>query len=308
MAIADRALLPALPTCALAALSSLGVLGCGGASPVLHPAHALKQSEVSLGSGVSSRVVLASTQRRIDDAQALAAANSIDNGDIEQRYITGNLLERSLEPGLTPWIGGRVGLGHSWEAGVAYTGHRMRVDGRHVFENEKEALSFGLAAHALLLQLDGSEGNSEGEGTTQRLAKESLYFSATGGGIELPILFGTRRWSRWFEPSIGVRFGYEAVFGSMPLMAQLNVKQPNADPDDPGQVLYANATAHRFWVEGLLGLSAGSAPLFLRLELTAGVHRAFGKVDFPNGDAPNRRDFRLWADSVQPSAALVFEL
>jgi hypothetical protein len=275
----------------------------------------LKQSEVSLGSGVSSRVVLGGPRRRIDEAQALAATNSIDNGEVEQRYITGNLLERSLEPGLTPWVGGRVGLGESWEAGVAYTGHRMRVDGRHVFENEKEALSFGAAAHALLLQLGGSEGNSEGDGTNQRLAKESLYFSATGGGIEIPILFGTRRWSRWFEPSIGVRFGYETVFGSMPLMAQFNVKQPDSDPDDPGQVMHATANAHRFWVEGLLGLSAGSAPLFLRLELTAGVHRAFGSVDFPNDDplslpvgSPKRRDFRLWADSVQPSAALVFEL
>jgi hypothetical protein len=184
-----------------------------------------------------------------------------------------------------------------------------------VFENETEALSFGSALHLLMLQLDGSEGNSPGTGVDQRLAQESLYFSATGGGIEFPILFGTRRWSRWFEPVIGVRFGYEAVFGEMPLIEQFNIKDPNAPSEDPGTRRYASARAHRFLVEGLLGLSAGSAPVFLRLELVAGVQRTFGSIDFPNGiespdeiGLPKRRDFRLWVDSIQPAAALVFEL
>jgi hypothetical protein len=309
-----RVLLLLIPVGALGLLAS----GCGGASPLLHPVHTLPQNQISVGGGVTSRVAIASAHRRISEAQSLASSNDIENGDVEQRYITGNLLERSLEPGLTPWVGGRVGLGESWEAGVAYTGHRLRVDGRHAFENATEALSLGSALHLLLLQLEGSEGNSPGDGLDQRLAQESLYFSGTGGGIEVPILFGTRRWSRWFEPSIGMRFGYEAFFGRMVLIQQLN-KVPPPDPGtnipDPGEPRYANALAHRFYAEGLIGLSAGSAPVFLRLEVTAGVHRAFGSVDFPEEDQfsqpignPKRRDFRLWADSIQPSAALVFEL
>lgn len=303
-------------------LIPVGALGCGGANPLLHPAHALPQNQISVGGGVTSRVAIASAHRRISEAQSLASSNDIENGDVEQAYVTGNLLERSLEPGLTPWVGGRVGLGESWEAGVAYTGHRLRVDGRHAFENATEALSLGSALHLLLLQLEGSEGNSPGDGLDQRLAQESLYFSGTGGGIEFPILFGTRRWSRWLEPTIGVRFGYEAFFGRMALIQQLNQMPPptpadqgESVPPDQGEIRYANALAQRFYAEGLIGLSAGSAPVFLRLEVTAGVHRAFGSVEFPEEDQfsqpignPKRRDFRLWADSIQPSAALVFEL
>jgi hypothetical protein len=304
----------AIWTRALLLLLAVTAFGCAGANPMLHPAHALKQSEISVGGGMSSRITLASTHRRIDEAQATAANNSIDNGDVEQEYITGNLLQRSLDPGLTPWIGGRVGLGNGWEAGVAYMGHRMRVDGRHVFENETEALSLGAAAHALM-QLGGSRAPSPGESVDQRLARESFDFSATGGGIEFPVLFGTRRWSRWFEPVIGMRFGYEAVFGSMPLVAQLNIRYPTTREDDPGEIRYAEALAHRFSAEGLIGLSAGSAPVFLRLELCAGLHRAFGSVDFPNGiqpsdeiGLPKQRSFRLWGSSIQPAVALVVEL
>lgn len=294
-------------TVSLAGLSScLCSWGCAGANPLLHPAHTLKQNQLSIGSGVSSRVVLGASQRKIDQAQTLAASDAIDNGDDEQAFVEGALLERNLSPGLTPWIGGRVGLGQQWEAGMAYSGYRLRIDGRHAFENQTWALSFGAGASVLLMQLDepGPATVSAGSGADQRLASDGYEFSASGWGFELPVLLGMRTRSRWFEPWLGLRIGYDQVSGSMPLTSQ--VTPPGASSE---QVFYADAVARRFGVDGTIGLSAGSAPVFLRLELVTGLHRTVGAVDFSSeAGMPAHRRLGLTGLYLQPAAALVVEL
>jgi hypothetical protein len=275
---------------------------------MLHPAHTLKQEQIAVGSGISSRVVMASAKRRIDAAHDMAANNAIDGEEGEQTFVEGSLLGRSLAPGLAPWVGGRVGLGQDWEAGMSYTGHRLRVDGRHAFGDDLFALSVGSAVNLLTLQLEpGSEGSSMGGGTNQRLASEGLEFSATGWGVELPVMIGTRSFSRLFEPALGVRLGYERVFGQMPL----TVLPPSTPPGGGGatSVTHARAAAQRFSAEGVLGLSAGSGIFYVRLEVAAGIHQASGSLDFPAGSGdPQRRRLALRAFSLQPAAALVLEL
>jgi hypothetical protein len=295
-------------------LLACSILGCGSASPLLHPARTLKQNEISVGAGISTRFISPSAQRRIDEGAAIAASQAVDNGPDEQTFVEGSLLKHSMSSGVAPWTSVRVGLGSSFEAGMNYTGNRIRVDGRHAFQNDRVALSLGLGATAVLTHLNHDlvpvTTGMPSLGNTQRLNTDAYDFSSAGFGFDLPVLLGVQTGTRWFEPSIGVRFGYEQVHGQVPtVLAEPTTAMPAPPPSQERGVEHADATGRRFSAEGLIGLSTGSAPVFLRLELGVGLQHAFGSVEFPSDSgAPARRTLSLTGVSVDPAAALVFEL
>ncbi|HTM43391.1 MAG TPA: hypothetical protein VL137_00475 [Polyangiaceae bacterium] len=302
------------------ALWGFAVLGCGSASPLLHPAHTLDQNQIAVGGGVSTRFISPSAQRRIDEGKSIAATHVVDNGPEEQTFVEGTLLNHSLSSGVAPWTSARVGLGHSYEAGLDYTGNRIRVDGRHAFQNENVALSIGLGATAVLTHLNHDLiPVSTGSQPPGRLNSDAYDFSSAGFGFDVPVLFGVRTATSWFEPSFGVRVGYEQVHGQIPTVLPVPIAMPPATmPPNTMQpqttaaeqdVLYADATGRRLSAEGLVGLSTGSAPVFLRLELGVGLQHAFGAVEFPSDSGvPARRTLSLTGVSIDPAAALVFEL
>src|SRR6185369_12120360 len=98
-------------TAVAAALTSL--VGCAGGGPLLHPAHVLKPGEVQVGAGLSGQI-------------ALRVLPSVTAGEAELQRLT-------VAPGVAPWAGARVGIAGSNEAGLAYTGRSIRLDGRYAF-------------------------------------------------------------------------------------------------------------------------------------------------------------------------------
>ncbi len=79
------------------AAALVGVVACGGAAPLMHPAHAIAEDEFTLGAGFSGTVPV--------------SPPAID-GPAEAVVESG-----AFAPGIAPWIGGRYGLGNDFDAG-----------------------------------------------------------------------------------------------------------------------------------------------------------------------------------------------
>jgi hypothetical protein len=163
----------------LVTLSLLGLSACGGAAPLLHPAHALPEGDVTMGAGFSGTAPVGAKRLEVDQT----AERSIEEG--------------AFSAGLAPWVGGRYGFGDGWEAGLTYTGRSIRVDGRHAFDIDGAALSLGLGASGVLPR-----------------ERDDLGLSIGGFGGDVPILFGLISDSDVYAGWIGVRGGIELLRGS----------------------------------------------------------------------------------------------
>src|SRR5688572_953389 len=69
---------------------AMAAFGCGGGSPLLHPAHVNRPGVVSIGAGASGQIALRTLGAEASDADQLQDA--------------------TVAPGVAPWVGGRVGL------------------------------------------------------------------------------------------------------------------------------------------------------------------------------------------------------
>lgn len=160
----------------------LSLVGCGGTTPLLHPAHGLSPGKVTVGVGSTGRVALTDTAGQ--------------PGSPEQ-----DLEHASVAAGVAPWVGARVGLAGDNEAGLAWAGRSLRLDARHVFPRGALALSVGIGGSLVL---------------PERRYGDARVRSIRGGGVDVPILFGWSSQSGIYSLWLGPRAGLELLEGSIP--------------------------------------------------------------------------------------------
>ena|GEM_PF-396319 len=237
---------------------------CGGAAPLLHPAHVLPLNTVSAGAGVSSLFASDGLERSIDHGRS-AAGQSLSDPAVARTYATGVLAHALIAPGTSPWVGARVGLPYESEAGLTYTGRSVRLDGRHMLPlGDDFALSVGLGATALLPSTDSIPLFPDDAQSEASAAEFQL--DAGDWGADLPVLIGYQRSDGFFDAWGGVRAGFERISGKLRLV-DADVASPRID-----------AEGQRWWAGAVLGFSAGVPPLWLRFELATTFHDLGGKL------------------------------
>ncbi len=272
---------------------ALGVAGgCGGAAPLLHPAQPLPPHTVSFGAGVSGQFASAGAQETIDRGRA-AATGPFTDPAVASAYAEGVLTEALLGPGISPWVAARVGLPHSLEAGLTYTGRSVRLDGRHVIEwDDGWALSIGLGVSAILLDPDSS-GLDDPSDTEASASEAEFELDASGWSGDIPVLIGYD-FGGFAECWFGLRTGFEHISG--------NLLSRSAEPSSPRY----DATGNRLWLGTLAGFSLGIPPVWFRFELAGTFHHLTGSVTSPGAEPPLPfGDVEGSAWSLAPSGAIV---
>lgn len=227
-----------LCACEAVAIALAGV-GCGGGAPLLHPAHVLRPGFVTMGAGLSGELSLrtpAATPSEPAGGQSLAS-----------------LEEVAVAPGVAPWIAARAGIAGSNEAGLTYTGLRVRVDARHAFTLDGPTLSVGLGGNLVLPERPGAN---------------AAVNSVTGGGADLPILLGWTSQNEIYSLWVGPRGGFELLRGVV-LAAPLGVGMPEALLD---------VDARHFFVGAVLGIRIGFRHVHVAFELDGAFHHAEGAL------------------------------
>lgn len=233
----------------LACLAGLALSGCGGTSPLLHPAAPLAPGHVTVGVGSTGRVAL-----KEPAGGAGSAAEDLEHA--------------AVAPGVAPWVGARVGLAGSNEAGLAWAGRSLRLDARHVFERGALALSFGAGASLVL---------------PERRYGDARLRDVRGGGLDVPVLFGWASQAGLYAVWLGPRVGYERLEG---LVGDAEVDAPDLD-----------LSAAHWSVGGVLGARAGFRHVFVALELNGAYHAVDGSL--------GGTDVSFTQASLSPGGALV---
>ena len=270
----------------LAALAS----GCGGGLPLLHPAQPLPSGVTSLSAGFGSQWVGGRANREIDDARAVVVS-----GQASPTLPSAATIAAALyRPGFFPWASMRLGLGHQSEAGLAYTGHRVRLDARYAWLRGPWAVSFGAGAGLGLAHATASTGSgSSAFGSTEAIA--GLDTSGTRAvALDLPLLVGWRSTADIGRVWLGVRPVYEHAYGSLSFTQASSVAQ-------------ADLNANALTLNGILGLAMGLRPVYLALEFSVGGSHGRGSLSgspgsFAEGSAT------ITAITLTPAAALIWEM
>lgn len=267
----------------LAPLAFWATIGCGGGAAMLHPAHTLPQSRLSFGAGVSGHFVLGDAHDAIDRGRSVSAANAATGSSSEQQFVEGAIANALIAPGISPWVGARIGLGGENEAGLTYLGRTVRADARHAWEERRFALSVGGGLSAVLLRPGSSGPESSGSTGTPgagRFEGGVDDVTATGFGADVPVLVGYRSGADVFQAWVGGRGGFELIRANLPIHSDTSVPL-----GEPGSETSAPADARRFWVGGLVGLSVGLSPVWVSIELQAAYQSLSGRVELPEGAA-----------------------
>lgn len=250
---------------------ALLLTACGGGAPLLHPAHALPEGEVTFAAGTSGNIMLgdlADAESELSDAQTQSSGAS---GEAERRrFAQGALARFAVAPGVAPFVAGRVGLGRANEGGITYTARTLRIDARHAFEWPNVALSFGLVALGALPHVGDRPDEDVSESPGGALRSVDLV-SARGYGFELPVLFGWRSDADVVKLWTGVRAGVERDHYDITLV----------ESNEPWS---ANGSATRWWTGGLFGFSVGLSPIEVRAELDVAYQSAHGDLVTSEGE------------------------
>ena len=258
----------------------------------MHPAHALPQSRVSMGAGVSNQFVVGDANQAIERARLAASptGSGINPVERDREFITGAVAQTLAAPGLAPWVGARAGLGFTTDAGVTYTGRALRIDGRHAFESGDTALSIGAGASGVLARpshdqptdpLPGQDEPAPRLGGSIDPSGEIPGLDAgdvSGFGFDVPVIVGMRSDAELFQLWIGARGGYERLSGEL-LMAL----------DPVAEVETASLRASRWYMGGLIGIAVGVRPIRVAVELDASYQRFEGELERP-GNARAKLD------------------
>ena len=233
------------------------LLGCGGAAPLLHPAHVLAPGEIRAVGGVAARAIVGNMGDSLKGATNEAAAAKAQGQDpcatsCSTTYAQGALVAAAMAPDLSPVAGARVGVGGEFEGGITYTGRGARIDLRRAFALGKRptawALSIGLGLDAAF---EGRQNNGLPD-----VDNANLF----GFGGDLPILLGWKSTAGLYYAWVGARFGYEHD-----TIQPRNSEQLPQGATNPGPTLAGD----RFAVGGLLGLAIGFRHVHVALELEA---------------------------------------
>jgi hypothetical protein len=280
-----------------------GSVGCGGGAAMLHPAHTLPESRVSFGAGVSGHFALGDADSAIERGRAVSATNTSAGSSSEQQFVEGAIANALLSPGVSPWVGARVGLGGDYEAGLTYLGRTVRADARHSWEKQHIALSAGGGVSAVLLRPGSSGTLSSDSGATAgtgRFEGGVDDVTATGWGIDIPVLVGYRSGGDVLQAWAGARGGFEMIRANLPIRPDTTVPL-----GDPGSETSAPADARRFWVGGLVGLSVGLSPVWVSIELQAAYQALSGRVELPEGSAePTELSMSAGGLTLTPAGAV----
>lgn len=184
-----------------------------------------------MGAGLSSQPVLLALPKR--DIKLGPQAEAV-------------LQQETIAPATAPWVGARIGIFGDNEAGLTYSGHGLRLDGRHAFLlSKKVALSIGLGGQAVLA----------GRPTTTNEPQ-----TLNGGGVDVPLLLGWMSTGGLYAGWIGPRAGITWVSG----MAEVEGK--------------TEAISGRDVRVGLVGgLRLGFRHLHVALEIAGDWHAISGK-------------------------------
>lgn len=255
---------------------SAALVGCGGGGPLLHPAHTLKNGDVAFTAGTSGRFALGGlhrAERQLDDSVTLQGGATTP--DERAGFVRGALARFAVAPGVAPFAAARVGLGEQNEAGLAWTGRGVRLDGRHAFEWRSYALSLGLAATGALARPGDLPDQHVDDADVVRGdagLRSAELTSLSGYGLELPLLFGYRSDADVVQLWAGLRAGFERDSFQLRLV------------ESPDSAIGSSGNATRFWGGGLVGFSVGLAPVEVRVELNAAYESARGKLRTRGGD------------------------
>lgn len=218
-----------------------------------------------------------------------------------------------MAPGLSPYVGARVGLGGSNEAGLTYTGRTARIDARHAFSDASVALSFGVGVSHVFMHPRSYDTPGPGAPLVAgRFTDENAKLSASGWGLELPIIAGWRSSGSVVSVWGGARAGYEHVSGGLPV----SFAPPPPDPPNPlpppTPSLEAGLSGSRFWAGGLLGFAVGVKPIWVAVELDAAYQAMSANANFPaetlsptQPGGPAERKATFSGVTVAPTGAII---
>lgn len=261
----------------LGVTGSLGVTGCGGGMPLLHPAQTLRLGDVRALAGFSSNIAVGELASATRNAVNQAAANPGPPAPGNVTYAEGALVAASVGPGLAPIAGARVGIGAQSEAGLVYTGRAVRADIRRSFAfSDTWALSIGVGGSATLY-------GRNGESTVPDVDLGRLH----GWGADVPVLVGYQSDGNLYMLWLGARGGWEHV----------DVSDLTSEPGS-GQIGVPpiSLSATRFWGGGLLGAAVGFRHLHVAMELDVSYASVTGEYDDTHA--------RVEGVTLAPAAAL----
>lgn len=244
--------------------AALGLGGCGGAAPLLHPARTLAAGDIRAAGGVSANVAAGSLGEDLRLAKDNAARDPQAPGapGTNPAYAKGALVAAAIAPGLAPFVGARVGIGNQYEGGLVYTGRAVRADMRRSFEDGKWALSLGLGLSAALY------GRQQGS-DLPNVDLAALH----GYGFDIPVLVGWESSGGIYKVYGGARGGFEHD------VLELLRSEPKSSTIG-GEPLHLDA--NRYWGGAVFGVATGFNHIHVALELSAAYQVVTGSYNENN--------------------------
>lgn len=249
--------------------------------PLLHPAHAVAPGHVSGALGASGHFVLGDVSNALERADA--AGPSVDSEAVE-RTAAGVLASVLGEPAVAPFVAARAGVARDLEAGLAYSGRSLRLDGRYVRQARYTAISGGLGFELVTAHPSKSQ---DGQPTSPSLSGVDTS-GVSGWAVSLPVLVGYRSDAELVQVWGGVRGRYEHANGEVGLALE---SSPSAEISGRG-----------ISAQALVGLAVGLPPIWVAAEVSVGYLDIKG--DFEPASGPST-SASLGGMTVSPAGALL---